>query len=328
MKAQINNYSSVFILTDENVAPFWLPEVCAWLHCPQAIEIVIKSGEQQKNLRTVQRIWNKLLKNNADRHSLLINLGGGMVSDLGGFAASCFKRGIDFVNIPTTLLAMVDASIGGKTGIDFGGFKNQIGVFSNPKDVLVNPVFLRTLPQREILSGLAEMLKCGFIADSELLQADLENYESYIHRAAEIKKTIVAEDPFEQGKRKILNFGHTIGHAVESHYLTKELPLLHGEAVAVGMWCALWLSVMKTGLDAAVLHDYETKLPMLLSEAQMIVSVQDVDEIMKKLVHDKKTRGGKPQFVLLEAVGKPVVDVEVEPALICKALLQFRKIFS
>ena len=328
MKAQINNYSSVFILTDENVAPFWLPEVCAWLHCPQAIEIVIKSGEQQKNLRTVQRIWNKLLKNNADRHSLLINLGGGMVSDLGGFAASCFKRGIDFINIPTTLLAMVDASIGGKTGIDFGGFKNQIGVFSNPKDVLVDPVFLRTLPQREILSGLAEMLKCGFIADSELLQADLENYESYIHRAAEIKKTIVAEDPFEQGKRKILNFGHTIGHAVESHYLTKELPLLHGEAVAVGMWCALWLSVMKTGLDAAVLHDYETKLPMLLSEAQMIVSVQDVDESMKKLVHDKKTRGGKPQFVLLEAVGEPVVDVEVKPDLICKALLQFRKMFS
>ena len=155
MKAQINNYSSVFILTDENVAPFWLPEVCAWLHCPQAIEIVIKSGEQQKNLRTVQRIWNKLLKHNADRHSLLINLGGGVVSDIGGFAASCFKRGIDFINIPTTLLAMVDASIGGKTGIDFGGFKNQIGVFSNPKDVLVDPVFLRTLPQREILSGLS-----------------------------------------------------------------------------------------------------------------------------------------------------------------------------
>lgn len=328
MKAQINNYSSVFILTDENVAPFWLPEVCAWLHCPQAIEIVIKSGEQQKNLRTVQRIWNKLLKNNADRHSLLINLGGGMVSDLGGFAASCFKRGIDFVNIPTTLLAMVDASIGGKTGIDFGGFKNQIGVFAEAKEVLVNPLFLSTLPQREILSGLAEMLKYGFIADTDLLQVDLENYQSYIGRAAEIKKTIVAEDPFEQGKRKILNFGHTIGHAIESHYLTSENPLLHGEAVAIGMWCALWLSVLKTGLDERVLQDYESKLRMLLSETQVVVNEREIPEIMKKLVHDKKTLKGKPQFVLLEAVGKPIVNVEVKPDLICKALLQFRKMFS
>lgn len=327
MKVQINNYSSVFILTDENVAPFWLPEVCHWLHCPEAVEIIIKPGEQQKNLRTVQKIWNKLLKHNADRHSLLINLGGGVVSDVGGFAASCFKRGIDFVNVPTTLLAMVDASIGGKNGIDFGGFKNQIGVFAEAKDVLLNPMFLSTLPKREILSGLAEMLKYGFIADSELLQADLENYESNIRRAAEIKKTIVAEDPFEQGKRKILNFGHTIGHAIESHYLTKETPLLHGEAVAVGMWCALWLSVKKLGLDETVLHDYGTQLSMLLSETQIIVSEQDIDEILKKLVHDKKTYGGKPQFVLLEAVGKPACDIEIEQGLICKALLQFKKSF-
>ena len=327
MKVQINNYSSVFILTDENVAPFWLPEVCHWLHCPEAVEIIIKPGEQQKNLRTVQKIWNKLLKHNADRHSLLINLGGGVVSDVGGFAASCFKRGIDFVNVPTTLLAMVDASIGGKNGIDFGGFKNQIGVFAEAKDVLLNPMFLSTLPKREILSGLAEMLKYGFIADSELLQADLENYESNIRRAAEIKKTIVAEDPFEQGKRKILNFGHTIGHAIESHYLTKETPLLHGEAVVVGMWCALWLSVKKLGLDETVLHDYGTQLSMLLSETQIIVSEQDIDEILKKLVHDKKTYGGKPQFVLLEAVGKPACDIEIEQGLICKALLQFKKSF-
>ena len=327
MKVQINNYSSVFILTDENVAPFWLPEVCHWLHCPEAVEIIIKPGEQQKNLRTVQKIWNKLLKHNADRHSLLINLGGGVVSDVGGFAASCFKRGIDFVNVPTTLLAMVDASIGGKNGIDFGGFKNQIGVFAEAKDVLLNPMFLSTLPKREILSGLAEMLKYGFIADSELLQADLENYESNIRRAAEIKKTIVVEDPFEQGKRKILNFGHTIGHAIESHYLTKETPLLHGEAVAVGMWCALWLSVKKLGLDETVLHDYGTQLSMLLSETQIIVNEQDIDGILKKLVHDKKTYGGKPQFVLLEAVGKPACDIEIEQGMICKALLQFKKSF-
>ena len=326
IKYDIGNYSSVFILTDENIAPFWLPEVCEWLHCPKAIKIIVEPGEQQKNLRTVQRIWNKLLKYNADRHSLLVNLGGGVISDMGGFAASCFKRGIDFINIPTTLLAMVDASIGGKTGVDFDGYKNQIGVFAEAKDVLVNPMFLSTLPDREILSGLAEMLKYGFIANPDLLQVDLENYESFIHQAAEIKKKIVADDPFEQGRRKILNFGHTIGHAIESHYLTKENPLLHGEAVALGMWCALWLSVKKMGLNSSVLNDYEAKLPMLLSEAQFVVSEQDVDEIMKKLVHDKKSRDGKPQFVLLKAVGKPVYNVEIEPDVILEALYHFQKV--
>ena len=300
MKVQINNYSSVFILTDENVAPFWLPEVCAWLHCPQAIEIVIKSGEQQKNLRTVQRIWNKLLKNNADRHSLLINLGGGMVSDLGGFAASCFKRGIDFINIPTTLLAMVDASIGGKTGIDFGGFKNQIGVFSNPKDVLVNPVFLRTLPQREILSGLAEMLKCGFIADSELLQADLENYESYIHRAAEIKKTIVAEDPFEQGKRKILNFGHTIGHVIEAYFNYEQYS--HGEAVAIGMYALTRLTVQEGITEKDVLDNlaiiFDTYgLPYEMPE-------MDMAKVEKLLSSDKKFEGEIINLCIMPKIGK------------------------
>lgn len=327
MAINLSDYSSVFILTDENIAPFWLPEVCEWLHCPDAIEIIIKPGEQQKSLRTVQKIWNKLLKHNADRHSLLVNLGGGVISDMGGFAASCFKRGIDFINIPTTLLAMVDASVGGKTGVDFGGYKNQIGSYAEPKAVLLNTMFLSTLPEREIFSGLAEMLKYGFIADSDLLQVDLENYESFIQSAAEIKKNIVAEDPYEQGKRKILNFGHTIGHAIESHCLTSETPLLHGEAVAFGMWCALWLSVQKMGLDEMVLRDYEKKLPMLLSEAQVVVCEQDVEYVMKKLVHDKKSRDGKPQFVLLESLGKPVCDIEIEPELIHKALMCCIKLF-
>ena len=328
MAINLSDYSSVFILTDENIAPFWLPEVCEWLHCLDAIEIIIKPGEQQKNLRTVQRIWNKLLKYNADRHSLLVNLGGGVISDMGGFAASCFKRGIDFINIPTTLLAMVDASVGGKTGVDFGGYKNQIGTFAEPKEVLLNTMFLSTLPEREILSGLAEMLKYGFIADPDLLQVDLENFESFIQRAAEIKKNIVAEDPFEQGKRKILNFGHTIGHAIESHYLTSEIPLLHGEAVALGMWCALWLSVQKSGLDDRFLRDYERKLPELLSEAHVVVGEQDVEDIMKELVHDKKSRDGKPQFVLLEALGKPVCDIEMEPDMIREALMRCPKLFA
>ena len=165
MGSILSKASQVFILTDENIAPFWLPEVEYGLNCENAIEIVIKPGEQHKNLQTVQRIWKTLMKHHADRNALLINLGGGVITDLGGFAASTYKRGIKFINIPTTLLAMVDAAIGGKTGIDFGGAKNQIGTFAEAEDVLVDPVFLSTLPRREILSGMAEMLKYGFIAD-------------------------------------------------------------------------------------------------------------------------------------------------------------------
>ena len=312
--------SKVFILTDENIAPFWLPEVEYWLGCENVIEIVIRPGEQYKNLQTVQRIWKTLMRLHADRNALLVNLGGGVITDLGGFAASTFKRGIKFINIPTTLLAMVDAAIGGKTGIDFGGGKNQIGTFAEAEEVFVDPVFLETLPQRELLSGLAEMLKYGYIADPALLQADAENYAIYIIRCGEIKREIVAQDLTEKGLRKVLNFGHTLGHAIESHCLTTEYPLLHGEAVALGMLGALWLSVKQCNLDAQVLKRYEEKLPVLLSEAEVSLSPADVEPVLAYLVHDKKNKGEKPQFVLLEAVGKPVWDVELDMALVKEAL--------
>ena len=312
MGSILSKASQVFILTDENVAPFWLPEVEYGLNCENAIEIVIKPGEQHKNLQTVQRIWKTLMKHHADRNALLVNLGGGVITDLGGFAASTYKRGIKFINIPTTLLAMVDAAIGGKTGIDFGGAKNQIGTFAEAEDVLVDPVFLSTLPRREILSGMAEMLKYGFIADDNLLEINLDNYQDYILCAGEIKRQIVAKDPKEAGLRKILNFGHTLGHAIESHCLTTDCPLLHGEAVALGMAGALWLSVKHCGLDEQVLKDYEKKLPMLLSEAEISLTEADIEPIMGYLVHDKKNMGDKPQIVLLEAVGKPVWDVMVD----------------
>ena len=312
MGSILSKASQVFILTDENIASFWLPEVEYGLNCENAIEILIKPGEQHKNLQTVQRIWKTLMKHHADRNALLINLGGGVITDLGGFAASTYKRGIKFINIPTTLLAMVDAAIGGKTGIDFGGAKNQIGTFAEAEDVLVDPVFLSTLPRREILSGMAEMLKYGFVADSNLLEINLENYQDYILCAGEIKREIVAKDPKEAGLRKILNFGHTLGHAIESHYMTTDCPLLHGEAVALGVAGALWLSVKNCGLDEQVLKDYEKKLPMLLSEAEIDLADADVEPIMDYLAYDKKNRGSKPQFVLLEAVGKPVWDVEID----------------
>ena len=320
LRKTIAEASMVFILTDDNVAPFWLPEVAHWLHCDSAVDIVIKAGEQHKNLQTVQRIWKTLLKHHADRNALLINLGGGTITDLGGFAASTYKRGIKFINIPTTLLAMVDASIGGKTGIDFGGAKNQIGTFAEAEEVLIDPVFLSTLPQRELLSGLSEMLKYGFVADTKLQEINLKNYQQYIVRCGQIKREIVAQDPSEKGLRKILNFGHTFGHAIESHCLSTYFPLLHGEAVALGMVGSLWLSVKQCGLDEKVLQDFERQLPMLLSEAEISLSEADIEPILGYLVHDKKNKGEKPQFVLLEAVGKPVWDVEVEPEMVKTAL--------
>ena len=322
LKQIFDKASKVFILTDENVAQFWLPEIEYWLNCKNAVEIVIKAGEQHKNLQTVQRIWKTLMKHHADRNALLINLGGGVVTDLGGFAASTYKRGIKFVNVPTTLLAMVDAAIGGKTGIDFGDAKNQIGTFAEAEEVLINPVFLETLPERELCSGLAEMLKYGFISDAKLLEINLENYQDFILRAGEIKREIVAKDPTEKGLRKVLNFGHTIGHAIESHCLTTDYPLLHGEAVALGMAAALWISMRQCGLDEKVLKDYEKQLPMLLSEAEIRLSEADIEPIMSFLIHDKKNMGDKPQFVLLEAVGKPVWNVEIEPNLV-KSSLQY-----
>lgn len=316
----VSKASMVFILTDENIAPFWLSEVAHWLHCDSAIEIVIKAGEQHKNLQTVQRIWKTLMKHHADRNALLINLGGGTITDLGGFAASTYKRGIKFINVPTTLLAMVDAAIGGKTGIDFCGAKNQIGTFAEAEDVMINPVFLETLPPREIRSGLAEMLKYGFVADAKLLEINLENYRQYIPHCGDIKREIVIQDPTEKGPRKILNFGHTLGHAIESRCLTMDYPLLHGEAVALGMAGALWLSVKQCGLNEQVLKEYEEKLPMLLSEAEISLSEADVEPILGYLVHDKKNNGENPQFVLLEAVGMPVWDVDVEEELVKAAL--------
>jgi 3-dehydroquinate synthase len=303
------NYNKVVTLVDSNTRQLVLP-LLPGLSTSHVIEIA--PGDANKNIDTLPDVWRKMGQYGATRHSVLVNLGGGSVTDLGGFAASTYKRGINFINVPTTLLAMVDAAIGGKTGIDFVGAKNQIGTFAEAEDVLVDPVFLSTLPRREILSGMAEMLKYGFVADANLSEINLENYQDYILRAGEIKREIVAKDPKEAGLRKILNFGHTLGHAIESHCLTTDYPLLHGEAVALGMAGALWLSVKHCGLDEQVLKDYEKKLPLLLSEADLALSDADVEPIMDYLAYDKKNKGEKPQFVLLEAVGKPVWDAEID----------------
>lgn len=313
--------SQVFVLTDEHVAPLWMPEAEHWLGCERAVEIVVKAGESHKNLNTVRRIWQTLLKHGADRNSVLINLGGGVITDLGGFAASCYQRGIRFVNVPTTLLAMVDAAWGGKTGIDFEDCKNQIGVFAQPLDVVVKPVLLSTLPERELRSGMAEMVKCGFIADKHLLKVCPDNFEQYLLRAGAIKNEIATRDPFDHGCRKMLNFGHTLGHAIESVALKSESPLTHGEAVAIGMACALRISLWQCGLSESVVSDYEPTLKMLLAKAPSIpITINDVEAIMAFLVHDKKNRHGDNAFVLLEDVERPVWDRPVPEQLVRKSL--------
>ena len=329
LKRTLSEASQVFILTDENVAMFWLPETEHWLGCEHAVEIVLKPGEKYKTLQTAQRIWKTLMKHHADRHAVMVNLGGGVITDLGGFVASCYQRGIRFVNMPTTLLAMVDAAIGGKTGVDFGGCKNQIGTFAEPMEVWISPIFLSTLPQREILSGMAEMVKYGFIAYPPMLKVTPDNYQEYLLTAGKLKREIVTQDYKEQGFRKVLNFGHTIGHAIESHCLNKDNPLLHGEAVALGMGAALWLSVQLCHLDETVLHNFEGQLPVLLSEAETKLDVADIEPVMRYLAHDKKNKNGKEQFVLIEAPGLPKLDVEVAPTKVKEALTYIiNKVYS
>lgn len=322
----LSEASQVFVLTDENVAMYWLPELEHWLGCEHAVEIVVKAGERYKTLGTAQRVWKTLLKHNADRQAVLVNLGGGTVTDLGGFVASCYQRGIRFVNVPTTLLGMVDAAIGGKNGVDFAGCKNQIGTFSEPVEVLINPIFLSTLPERELLSGIAEMVKYGFIADDAMLEVNESNYEQYILRAGKLKRDVVDDDPTDLDQRRVLNFGHTLGHAIESFSLTTDAPLTHGESVALGMWCALWLSVQLCGLNESVLIDYEQRLPSLLSEAEVNLGIGDIEAIMSYLDHDKKNRDGHTSFVLLKAVEKPVFDQHVTESLVTESLLEMMKL--
>ena len=257
------NYSHFFILTDENTAEHCLPLVKEKLGDLTNYDLIeINAGEESKDIDFCIGIWKLLIDFGADRKSLLINLGGGVISDLGGFAASTFKRGIDFIHVPTTLLSQVDASVGGKTGIDIDSIKNIVGTFTQPKAVFIHDEFLNTLPERQILSGLAEMLKHGLICDADywnqLKNSDLTKPAAeLIYRSVEIKNEVVIEDPKETGIRKSLNFGHTVGHAVETYSLVNENveSLSHGEAIAIGMICEAWLSHKKSGLSSQELKE-------------------------------------------------------------------------
>lgn len=321
------NYSNIFILVDCNTNEYCLPYFLPNLETTKAIEIIeIESGEEYKNIETCVEIWKTLTELAGDRKSLIINLGGGVISDIGGFVASTFKRGIDFINIPTSLLAMVDASVGGKNGVDLGNLKNQIGVINVPKMVIIDTEFLSYLPQNEMRSGLAEMLKHGLIYDKnywekfiDLSKIDLADLDQLIHRSVEIKNEIVSQDFTENGIRKSLNFGHTLGHAIESFFLENpnKKNLLHGEAIAIGMIMESYISFEK-GLISIIELDL-IKSTLLHYFDKVKFEENDIQPILDLLIHDKKNEYGKVQFCLLNSIGKTIYNQEVDNELINKS---------
>lgn len=296
-----NTYSKLAILVDENTKRNCLPTFLNNIKT-EAVIIEVSSGESNKNIDSCQLIWNALSQHHFDRNSLLINLGGGVIGDMGGFAASTFKRGIDFIQIPTTLLAMVDASVGGKLGVDFTYLKNQIGLFKNPKAVLINPIFLNSLPKNQLLSGFAEVVKHALIADKgywkEIKNTPLEemNWESIIHQSVVIKNDIVTKDPLEKGERKKLNFGHTFGHAIESYHLAEGNPILHGEAVALGMIVESKLSKLST--------EQKEEIILFIKNIFSIPKMPPQHKLIEWMKNDKKNLKGKLLFSLLHEIGR------------------------
>ncbi|KQC29179.1 3-dehydroquinate synthase [Flagellimonas eckloniae] len=324
-----SNYSKVFVLVDENTKKHCLPLFKKKLDIKADAIFEILSGEIHKTIETCSTVWSLLSDNGGDRKSLLINLGGGVLTDLGGFVASTFKRGIDFINIPTTLLSMVDASVGGKTGVDLGSLKNQIGVINQPQMVLVFPKFLNTLDSRQIVSGYAEMLKHGLIKDAEYWKS-LKSENDFtdakcIKKSIAIKNDVVTQDPTEQGIRKILNFGHTLGHAIESYCLENpdRETLLHGEAIAVGMILEGFLSHELKGLSKLSLQ--EIKDTFLTHFERVDFNAEDIKAIITLLKYDKKNSHGDVNFVLLQAIGKAVTDVKVPVDLFHKAFAYYKE---
>ncbi|MCC8423646.1 3-dehydroquinate synthase [Mucilaginibacter sp. UR6-11] len=305
-------YSRFFILTDENTSKYCLPLLQAKLNTDNFDLIEINAGEESKDIDFCIGVWKMLIDFGADRQSLLINLGGGVISDLGGFAASTFKRGIDFIHVPTTLLSQVDASVGGKTGIDIDSIKNIIGTFTQPKAVFIAYEFLKTLPARQILSGTAEMLKHGLICDADywqlLKESDLANPTAeLVYKSVAIKNKVVLEDPHEKNIRKSLNFGHTIGHAVETYSLINDTDSLsHGEAIAIGMICESYLSYKKAGLSAEELKEITEVLTGLYPRYDL--KAASTVTLLEYMLKDKKNQNGKINCTLLTRIGEFNID--------------------
>ncbi len=321
------SYSNIIVLADTNTKKHCYPIIKSLL--PKHTLIHVKNGEEYKNLQTCEHIWGNMTQLHLDRHALMINLGGGVIGDMGGFCASTYKRGIDFIQIPTTLLAQVDASVGGKLGIDFQGFKNHLGVFTLPQSVLIDPIFLQTLPEREIRSGFAEIIKHCLIQDGkkwdEIRIKDLEeqNFADLIAHSVEIKKKVVAQDPTEKGLRKILNFGHTLGHAVETFFLSKgKNRLLHGEAIAVGMICEAFIAFERGLLDEKILEQIEAYIFSVYGKVN--IPMEHFEQIIELTLQDKKNRGNEVRFSLINEAGNCLFDVVVSKKEMLKSLAYYQ----
>ena len=324
-------HDRIFVLVDETTNKLCWTLVKDYLCLKDAQTIVIGATDRRKNLDTLVHVWESLQQGKATRHSLLINLGGGMVTDLGGFAASTYKRGINFINVPTTLLAMVDASVGGKTGINFGGLKNEIGVFNDAEFVLLDTNWLRTLDEENIRSGYAEMLKHGLIAD-ETMWAELINFniaQPNLHQLAfmldksvRIKERIVDEDPHEKGIRKALNLGHTFGHAFES-WAMKHHPILHGYAVAFGLVAELYLATTQTDFPTERMR--QTVNFIRAYYGSLPITCNDYPELIELMHHDKKNRGNEINVTLLGGIGDIRIDQTITEEDIKEALDFFRE---
>ena len=315
----IINYSKIFILVDENTNLECLNIFKRNITTNNTLyKILIDAGEDFKNLETCKKIWNSLSLNSCDRNSLLVNLGGGIVTDIGGFAASTMKRGIDFINVPTSLLSMVDASLGGKTGVNLNALKNQIGVFKHPIFILIDLNFLNTLPDLEIRNGFSEMIKHGLIYNKnywnklyKINVPNLDKIKDHIFSSITIKNIFVLKDPYEKSTRKILNFGHTIGHAIETYFLLnkKTKSLSHGHSIAVGMIIESYISNAILSFDL----DEVNKIKFIFNNvfSKVVFKKKDINEIIDLLDHDKKNFDGRINFVLLKEIGKPKVDIQV-----------------
>lgn len=322
--------SQVFVLTDANTGRLCYPLLQPYLPAGHTI-IEIPAGEEAKTLASCETVWNELTEQQADRFAVLVNLGGGVVTDLGGFCAALYKRGIRFAQVPTTLLAQVDASIGGKTGVDFQGFKNHLGVFQAPAGVFIDPQFLATLDPRQLKSGYAEVVKHGLIADAAAFREQrstgmfVDDWTETIQHSVALKQEIVAQDPLESGPRKLLNFGHTVGHALESFLLAQPgREILHGEAVAAGIVCEAWLSVRHGLLSEDELDTIETFLFSVFDKVQFVfLETQAIAEYARQ---DKKNAGQTINCTLLERIGQGVYNQPVTVAEIADSLRYYHRL--
>ncbi len=323
----------IFLATESSVDRLWVSKLSDLTDNRGIRKIVLPAGEENKKIDSATAVWKFLSENGADRKSLLINIGGGMLTDLGGFAASTFKRGIEFINVPTTLLSQVDASVGGKTGINFNGLKNEVGTFQEASAVIIDSHFLETLDPENFLSGFAEMIKHGLIKSPEhleelkvfsLIKPDYHLLKEIIRHSVTIKEYFVSHDPTEKNIRKALNFGHTTGHAIESLAMEHNRPVLHGYAVAYGMMTEMYLSVKKCGFPAQTLDILSSWIKKIYSKFEL--QETDFTRIYEFMTHDKKNEAGKVNFTLLSSVGQMQINQECSRKLIFEALDYYRSL--